>query len=151
VRRSYAQVESPYPFYYLDPDFEGPGCKWWKLKLNPLLGIFKREELARSLLCVQYFPYHSRRFRHRGLKLPSQECGFALVRSAIAKNATIVIMRAKTIWARSVQGLKGYSHAFTLHSPQNVVVSRQNCPGFDAVVSAIRNGIDGRPKPHSAS
>jgi hypothetical protein len=138
LRGNYGQGLSTFPFYSLDPAFENGGRKWWDQKLSPLLGIFKRDELARSILCIEYFPYHSRRFRHASLELPSQEYGFGLVRSAIARGAVIVIMRGRALWEKRIPGLEMSSGTFTLNSCQNVVVSPRNCAGFDVVVSAIR-------------
>ena len=139
IRNNYRQGWSAFPFYFLDPNFENGGRAWWEKKLKPLIAMFTRKDLAQSILCVEYFPYHSRRFRHARLKIPSQEYGFGLVHSAIARGAVIVIMRARALWMKRVPELERYSRAFTLNSPQNVVVSPRNCTGFDAVVAAIRN------------
>ncbi len=140
LRNNYSHGRSPFPFYFLNPNFESSGREWWEKKLKFLLDHheFTREKLAQSLLCVQYFPYHSRRFRK--LELPSQEYGFGLVRSAITRGAVIVVMRSKKLWKKKVQELEGYPRAFTLKNPRNIVVSPGNCKRFDDVVSAIRNG-----------
>jgi hypothetical protein len=140
LRNNYSQGWSAFPFYSLDPSFENGGREWWERKLSWLLKKFKPIELARSILCVEYFPYHSRRFCHASLEVPSQEYGFGLVRSAIARGAVVVIMRARALWIKRVPELERYSRAFRLNSPQNVVVSPGNCAGFDVVVSAIRDG-----------
>ena len=140
LRTNYRHGPADFPFYFLDPRFASPGCAWWERKLNPLLGMFAREEIARSLLCVEYFPYHSRRFRHATLQVPSQDYGFRLVASAIMRKAVVVIMRARKLWFTAVPALRAHSLVFTLNSPQNVVISPRNCPGFEVVVSAIRNG-----------
>lgn len=140
LRSNYSQNRSAFPFYFLHPGFENGGRRWWESKLNPLLKIFEREQLAQSIFCVEYFPYHSRRFAHAGLEVPSQEFGFGLVRSAIVREAVIVIMRGSNLWKQSIPTLETYRRAFTLNSPQNVVVSPRNRPGFEEVVSAIRDG-----------
>ena len=140
LRSNYGQDSSSYPFYFLDPNFESPGRDWWEKKLKALLAVFTRSVLAQSILCVEYFPYHSRRFRHTTLDLPSQQYGFGLVQSAIARGAVVVVMRSRKIWINKVTELETYSRAFTLNSPQNVVVTPRNCRGFDVVVSAIREG-----------
>ena len=141
LRNNYSQGSSAFPFYFLDPTFESPGRQWWERKLRWLLEKFEPKELARSILCVEYFSYHSSRFRHASLELPSQEYGFGLVRSAIARGAVVVIMRGSERWIERVPELEGHSRAFKLNNPQNVVVSPGNCAGFDVVVSAIRDGI----------
>jgi hypothetical protein len=140
LRNNYSQGTSDFPFYLLDPSFESPGREWWESKLKALLNTgFTPRELAWSILVVEYFPYHSRRFDHATLELPSQEYGFGIVRSAIARGAVVVIMRARKLWLKRVPQLARYSRAFTLNSSQNVVVSPGNCVGFDVVVSAIRD------------
>jgi hypothetical protein len=142
LRNNYSQGWLAFPFYSLDPTFENGGRRWWEKNLRYLLDIVERNQLARSILCIEYFPYHSRRFDHGSLELPSQKFGFGLARSAIARGAVIVIMRARKRWLSRVPELEEYSQAFALNSPQNVVVSPRNCPrgGFDRIVSAIRDG-----------
>jgi hypothetical protein len=141
LRNSYDHGPSAFPFYFLDPTLESPGRQWWKRKLRCLLEQFEPKKLARSLLCVEYFPYHSIRFRHASLQLPSQEYGFGLVRSAVARGSVVVIMRAERHWKEKIPELEGYSRAFRLNSSQNVAVSPRNCAGFGVIVSAIRDGI----------
>lgn len=142
IRSNYSQECAAFPFYYLDPRFETAGRQWWEKKLRYLLasGMFQREQLAERFLLIEYFPYHSRRFAHRSLELQSQEFGFGLARSAIAREAVVVVMRAVERWRERIPELRNYSRAFALRSPQNVVLSPGNCPpgGFDLLVSAIR-------------
>jgi hypothetical protein len=141
LRNNYAGGLSAFPFYFLNPTFESPGRKWWERILRRLLEKFEPKDLARAILCVEYFPYHSIRFRHASLWLPSQEYGFGLVRSAISQECVVVVMRGERYWKDKVPELEGYSRAFRLNSSQNVAVSPRNCAGFEVVVSAIRNGI----------
>jgi hypothetical protein len=138
LRNNYCQRKSDYPFYFLDPRIESPGRDWWEQKLKSLLAIFSREKLAESILCVEYFPYPSEKFCTRTPEVPSQEFGFSLVRSAIARGAVVVVMRARKPWIKRVPELERYSRALLLNSYLNVVVSPRNCSGFDVVVSAIR-------------
>jgi hypothetical protein len=140
LRNNYNHCPSDFPFYSLDPGFENGGRRWWEKKLEPLLERFGRKQVARSILCIEYFPYHSRRFNHSNLELPFQEYGFGLIRSSIARGAVVVIMRAEKLWKKKIPELHTYSRTFTLNSPQNVVVSCRNCRGFDTVVSVLRDG-----------
>jgi hypothetical protein len=141
VRNNYSQIPSDFPFYLLDPTLESPGRRWWESRLRCLLERFEPTKLASSILCIEYFPYHSRRFGHASLSLPSQDYGFDLVRSAGYRGAIVVVMRARRLWINKVQELERYSRAFTLNSSQNVVLSPRNCTGFETVVSVIRDGI----------
>ncbi len=148
LRNNYEHRPSGFPFYSLNPGFENGGRKWWEKKLKCLLNMCGRKQLARSILCIEYFPYHSRRFDgsrrsgHASLKLPSQEFGFGLVRSAIDRGAVVVVMRGEKLWKESIPKLKRYSWAFRLKNPRNVVLSPGNFTGsgFDDVVSAICHG-----------
>ncbi len=140
IRKNYSQTRSGYPFYYLDPTFETLGRQWWEKKLRHLLKVFGPKQLARSILCIEYFPYHSRGFGHASLELPSQEYGFCLVGLAIARQAVVVIMRARNLWTKRIPELKRYPRKCTLNSPQNPALSPGNCTRFDEVVSAIRDG-----------
>jgi hypothetical protein len=140
LRNNYNHSSSDFPFYSLDPGFENGGRTWWEKKLKPLLEIFERKKIARSIQCIEYFPYHSQRFNHSSLNLPSQNYGFGLIRSAISRGAVVVIMRAKALWTQKIPELQRYSRTFTLNSPQNVVVSPRNCKGFDLIVSVLRDG-----------
>jgi hypothetical protein len=149
LRANYHHSLSDFPFFFLDPRFKSPGREWWEQKLKPLLDMFTPEETAHSLFCVEYFPYHSQRFRHMPKQLPSQWYGFHLVSKAINRNAVIVIMRARELWLAAVPALKTYSSVYTLNSPQNVVISPRNCPGFEVIVSAIRNGYGRAFVPHA--
>jgi hypothetical protein len=129
-----------FPFYYLDPRVsKTPGARWWNDRLKWLLGVFAQGPLSRSILCVEYFPYHSRKFGWHGLPLESQSYGFDLVRSAIDRCAVIVIMRGEDRWRGAVDELKLYSQVFRLRSWQNVALSPNNLEGegFKYVVSAI--------------
>jgi hypothetical protein len=140
LRNNYSQSPLDYPFYFLDPQFDSGGRRWWERKLGCLLGIVERTQLARALLCVEYFPYHSRRFRHGSLELPSQEFGFDLVRSAIKRKALVLFMRGRKMWLERIPELADYENKFALNSPQNVVISRGNCPAdwFDRTLANVR-------------
>jgi hypothetical protein len=140
LRNNYDHCPLDFPFYSLDPNFANGGRRWWEKKLKSLLESLERKQVARSVLCVEYFPYHSRRFGHSRLELPSQEYGFGLVRSAIDRRAVVVIMRARALWIKRIPELESHSPSFTLNSTQNVVVSPRNCKGFDLILSAIRDG-----------
>ena len=59
LRRNVQHQPNDYPFYHLDPAWDGPGAWWWGPKLKALLSLFPRALVAQNLLCVEYFPYHS--------------------------------------------------------------------------------------------
>ncbi len=138
VRRNLHHEPQPYPFYYLDPDEEGPGHTRCRKHLRPVLERVPAEQVAKRLLMVEYFPYHASRFGHERLRLPSQSYSFALVRQAVARNAVVVLLRSARLWLAAVPELAGYARLYRLRSTQNSTLSPRNCPeGFEAVVEAL--------------
>jgi hypothetical protein len=127
-----------YPFVFLDPDLRGVG-KWWERKLKYLLKRFGREVIARSVLNITYFPYPSRRFGHRKLRVPSQVYSFGLVRDAVNRKAIIVFMRREDMWKEAVPELKNYDRLFQVKNVQNPAISPRNCPEheYERVIEAI--------------
>jgi hypothetical protein len=92
-----------------------------------------------KVMCIQYFPYHSKKFRQYSELLPSQAFSFYLVEQAMNQGKVIVIMRRKQEWLRHVVGLAGYSY-IELSSPRSASISRKNVKGngFDRIVEALR-------------
>lgn len=139
VRRTLRGTDQPYPFYYLDPEPDGAGYRWWRGRLSALTSATSDEVVARGVLCVEYFPYHSVRFRHAAVRVPSQEFGFLLVRQALRRRAVVIVMRARRLWETAVPELRGYGRIFGLNSPQNVSIAPRNCPeGFDVAVRQLK-------------
>ena len=58
--------------------------------------------------------------------MESQNYGFSLVESAIARGALIILSRSVRLWEKSVPALQGYERKLTLSSVQNVALSRNN-------------------------
>ncbi len=113
-------------FYVLNKEFEKyEGYKWWKKKLKSLIddGI-SIDTLRKKIMCIQYFPYHSIKYRHTQQLLPSQEYSFHLVKKAIRLKKKIVLMRSEKIWLQDVPELKG--EYMKLKNYRNPTVSRGN-------------------------
>ena len=148
-RAQLSHAPSAYPFLLLNPAVEAPGRRWWEAKLARLLEIGGRERVARRVLCVEYFPYHSRRFAHAKIRVPSQAYSFNLVRAAVQREAVMVLMRAERLWLEAVPELAAYPWLYRLRSRQNVIVSAANCPeGFGSIVAALlRDGGAGSATP----
>jgi hypothetical protein len=97
------------------------------------------EVVARGVLCVEYFPYHSVRFAHSSVRVPSQEYGFWLVREALQRRAVVIVMRARRLWEQAIPVLRDYGKLFGLNSPQNVSITPRNCPeGFPVAIRQLR-------------
>jgi len=129
-----------YPFYILHPDFDQDlgGTKWWRQKLRQLIEICGVKKVATHICCVEYFPYHSIRFKPQKTILESQVYNFELVREAIKKEAIIMIMRSEKNWLSAIPELDDYKNLFRLNSKQNVTVSKNNCPeGFPKILEVM--------------
>jgi len=70
-RASLVYAPGQYPFVLLNPEVQAPGRRWWESKLARLIEARGREAVARNVLCVEYFLYHSYRFAHGRLQVSS--------------------------------------------------------------------------------
>jgi hypothetical protein len=125
-----AHAEQAYPFYFLEPGKGSPGHAWWQKRLRSLIDLYGHRIVARKVLCLEYFPYHSEHF-HRGTPhVPSQSYTFALLKNALARSAVVIGMRSLDLWYEAVPELNDHI-VHTLNSTQAVYVSANNCPtGF---------------------
>jgi hypothetical protein len=131
-------LSGEYPFYLLDPACPSGGQTWWERILRCLIEQVGQEAVARGVFCVEYLPYHSQRFRHGRLRLPSQQYSFSLVRDAIRREAIIVLMRKERLWFAAVPELASYRRLYRVN-PRNPAISPRNCPGgFRHVLNALR-------------
>lgn len=132
---------TPFPFYYLDPSQDGAGHHWWRRRLRPLIEATSNAAVAQNILCVEFFPYHSKQFGHGRLRLPSQRFAAALVRGALKRKALVVAMRGFRYWTAFIRELDTYGELVRLNSPQNVTISAGNCPaGFERIVDLVNSG-----------
>lgn len=128
-----------FPFYYLDPKLSHiRGAIWWNKKLKVLVERFGRSKVANKLMCIEYFPYHSKRYHSVDKILESQDYSFYLVQQAILAQKLIIIMRSRNRWEESIPALTKYKKAFVPNSPQNVCVTNNNCPiGFPFIENIL--------------
>ncbi len=122
---------SDYPFYLLDPKVkESPGSKWWRRILsNPLED--KNDErgdlrIAHSLAVVEFFPYHSLKYKGIGKIIETQKYSFKLIRKCMKRKISIVLMRSFEIWFDSIPELKEYENLLYCRSDQNPTISPGN-------------------------
>jgi hypothetical protein len=143
VRRCISAEPAAYPFFHLDPALRGPGADWWNLALKELLDReYDRAVLARSILCLEFFPYHSISFAHGHLRLPSQEYTFSLLRAAIARNAPIIVTRGFSHWTGAVPELAAYTRLFRTRTHRVARISKRNCPlGFASACQVIEDAL----------
>jgi len=130
---------SDHPFYLLNPRVVGPGRGWWERRLAHILRIIPRNVVASRVLCVEYLGYHSKKFDHRRLQLPSQKYGFFLVRQALERGSLVVLARGRQIWLDAVPELRTHERVFPLRSAQNTAITPGNCPeGFQEIISLLK-------------
>ena len=139
-RTNLEQRTSDYPFYLINPAVSGPGRQWWDQRLRRILEVVPRKVVAGSVLCVQYFGYHSHGFDHDRLQLSSQQYGFFLVRQAVSRRAIVVLTRSHRPWFEAVPNLAKYSRLFSLRNVRNTAITPGNCPtGFDEILTVLRD------------
>jgi hypothetical protein len=130
------------PFYHLDPTHDSPGRRWWTKNLRHLVSEVGEYALARQLICVEYFPYHSLAFGHDTLRLPSQAYGFQLVRRAVARGAVILQLRGRRLWEGAVPELVRYRGRHITQTARSAAVSPANCPvGYRVAARRLRAAI----------
>lgn len=114
------------PFYYFGSELEVTGGYiWWARILKPLITAGVTEAVLRNkIMAIEYFPYHSKTYKNLPV-VPSQQHAFDLVREAIRREKTIVIMRSSKLWLEAVPELTSYPH-MTLNSKLNITVSPKN-------------------------
>ena len=112
-RSNLHHVPLEYPFYLLDPAASASlGHHWWLKKLRIPIETAGLKQVAQKLLCVEYFPYHSKRFKPIKRTLESQRYSFYLVKKAIQRNALIIIMRSQGYWLKAIPELTSYSKMY---------------------------------------
>ena len=128
-RKTLLHLEQEYPFYLLDPELSNSeGHKWWMKKLRRPCEIGGVRRVSRSIFCLEYFPYHSARFKPMKRILRSQRYSWFLASEAIRREAVIIMMRGKRFWYDAMPGLESYPRLYHLRNVQNVTISPGNCP-----------------------
>lgn len=127
-------------FHLLDPS-RGPGHRWWLRQVGPVLKASgcSVEQLAARLLCIEFFPYHSRSFAHAHLRLPSQRFGFELLQRAMRRGALVLCMRGYRYWCGAVPELANYAALLRPKNPRSASLSVGNLggEGFARVLRAL--------------
>ncbi|MCM4161288.1 hypothetical protein FHG64_06440 [Antarcticibacterium flavum] len=132
------QHQLPYPklpLFCLEEEYIQKSDYWFK-KLKPLIDATSDEIVAHKIAKVQFFPYHSTKYKplyKRLLKeegfssyLPSQNYNFELVRKAIQRDAILIIPRSKSYWEEAIPELKAYSNKYITKSYRNPILSKNN-------------------------
>lgn len=101
------------------------GCEWWQKRTKELREVM--EHIHPLLFNIEYFPYNSKNISDwRGKELPSFQYTNELVKSAIEKGKTIIIMRMKKEWLKRIPDLNDYANVYELSSAQSVYITKNN-------------------------
>lgn len=138
-RENLGHLSTGYPFFLLNPALQRhPGYKWWSDRLRQPISYVGQSKLAARLSCVEWFPYASKKFSSKAPALDSQQYGFDLVRRAMVRGSTIVVMRSRSLWESEIPELSNHSNVFALSNPQSPYISAGNCPvGFKQVLERL--------------
>jgi hypothetical protein len=150
IEGSRANREDPFtsPFYYFKGGLEATGgYKWWSRHLNPVVkaGV-PLDILKNKIMMVEYFPYHSVNYRHINVYTESQRYSFEVVREAVRRGKTIVIMRSRALWVEAVPELKKHPY-LELNNPRRVYISRANLDNkngegtFDNLIATLKGDL----------
>jgi hypothetical protein len=138
VRACHRQAPSDWPYYYLDPEVDGPGARWSRRVLGPLIRTVGLEVVARGVVLFEFFPYHSRAFAHGARRVPSQQFGFGALRQALVGAAAVFVTRGRALWEVAVPELADHPRLFRTNSVQNIVISPRNAPtGWDHALAGL--------------
>lgn len=115
---------------------------YWEKKMSYLMQATSKEKVARNISLIQYFPYHSKKYKDIPKKistdlLTSQKYNFYLVEKAIERKAAIIIMRSRRLWFGAVPELVEYKNLHFTNSYLNTTLSKNNLKAFDEVVEKI--------------
>jgi hypothetical protein len=128
-------------FHALEDAWAGnQGGRWWR---DCLAGVhragYSYESLATKVLSVDFHGYFSKKWTGLPVTLPSQHFGFSLVRSAMDRGATVVLMRAARHWKVAVPGLATYPKLVPARNPRKSSLSAKNLgeSGFEHVLQAL--------------
>jgi hypothetical protein len=128
-----------YPFYPLNPLFESTGsAKWWLPRTRELLreSGLDRATLARRLLAIEWFPYHSRNsVLARQPLCESQEYTFQIAREML-RTKFVLVMRSVNHWANVDVDFLGVPR---LKIPRSCYISKGNMDGglFDELLRKL--------------
>jgi hypothetical protein len=117
--RNLRHESQEYAFYPLNSDFEETPCaKWWLKKTRRLREECGRETVAKSLLVIEWFPYHS---QNSGLPkrfvCESQRYSCQLAKEMVGKGELVVLLRSKDHWAVCDKGLSKLPIANSVQNP----------------------------------
>lgn len=142
MRRAAMQSPEIDSLYYFDQIFEGsPGAEWWSNKTRHLASIYGVKSIAKSLCCVQLYPYHSIKFS----KVPGTTSTVlytaSVVQSAIHSGKAIIVMRSWKRWVSLVPQLSCYKRVARLRNPRNPCLSIANIGNNFTMIKQVLDAL----------
>lgn len=133
------------PLYSMQPHFRSwqykdgtPGECWYWKRTRELREIGRWEDVAQKLVYLELFPYRSISLFYPKQLPPSQEYTFSLLRNMIKRGVWIIATRMKSKWIEHVPELSDYERLLSLHSSQNVTLSKKNITDkFDDITNSF--------------
>lgn len=124
--------------FHLTDLTNGPGRSWWLRQCKELIAEVGLANVASGLLTLEFSPYHSSRFGHARVRLPSQEFNFQLLRTAIRRRAVVIGVRGLKEWVGAVPELGTYGRLLRTNSARTAALSMRNLPAYRTVAAALR-------------
>ncbi len=135
-----AHRDQPYPLFFLDPRLEGAPGHWYYTykQMKWFIQVCGVKVVARNVLVVEEFPYHSRSYR-AGWKLPSQAYSLELIRAAVKRGAILILLRSAKLLEREIPEIRSTT-CLVPRVPRSPALSPNNLPGFEDVTRRIELG-----------
>lgn len=99
---------------------------WWNRLVKAHAKDIPLGRIATRIQSVEYFPYRSTSFGFGHLRLPSQGFGFDLARSAVRRQAEIVITRGAKFWYGAIPELFEHPHVYVVRNLRSASLSEAN-------------------------
>jgi len=128
---------------------------YWSDRTKELREIFGDDIVDKHLAFIQFFPYHSIKFRKIPKKyfedgeryLKTQKFGFELVREAIKEGKMIIILRSKKHWLKAVPELiahKKRRKVLEVKNARQPYLTPKNLKddGFEKLIEYIKQQIE---------
>jgi hypothetical protein len=119
-----------------------PGREWWDRAVSQLtsaIGRGARGTLAKRIGSIQLFPYHSKKFAHAHIHLPSQYATLARAEAAMDSGA-ILLVRGLKHWVGVLPRLHGHQNVIELELVRQVLISQRSVGGpanWSRIVGAL--------------
>ena len=124
------------PHVHLDSAYRYPGAEWWR---RAVAQCNSDKVIARSLLGVQYFPYHSRAFAHSAFRLRPRSLGLRCPCGDFPRRRDNTGARARLlVWSNSPPCELSH-RLFSIKNKRRFTLSQGNIAddGFEKICDAL--------------